>query len=280
MSTPSAPDDSLQSLLAPCPSLLAASRGWRWQPAPDCLAARTILVTGAGSGIGMTLAKACALFGANVILLGRNRERLESVFDWIGENTHTRPVIVPCDLAALGEDSAQALHDAIAGEYGCLDGLVHNASLLGVLTPIAHYPSSAWENVLRVNTTAPFYLTRALMPLLSASPRASVIFTSSGVGRQPRAFWGAYAVSKVALEGLCTVLADELADTSEIIVSSLNPGGTRTLMRSQAYPAEDPATLPLAEAHMDLYLWLLSAPQRSQHGQRYSAREWQGPAAG
>lgn len=227
----------------------------------------------------MTLARTCALFGANVILLGRNRERLEAVFDWIGEHTHTLPVIVPCDLAALGEDSAGALHDAIEGEYGRLDGLVHNASLLGALTPIAHYPTSAWENVLRVNTSAPFYLTRALLPLLSAGPRASIIFTSSGVGRQPRAFWGAYAVSKVALEGLCTVLAEELAQTSNIVVTSLNPGGTRTLMRSQAYPGEDPATLPVAEAHMDLYLWLLSTPGPAQHGQRFSAREWQGPSA-
>lgn len=218
------------------------------------------------------------MHGADVILLGKTRSRLEAVFDWIGEHTETRPVIVPCDLLALAEDSAQALHDAIADEYGELHGLVHNASLLGAITPLAHYPSSAWENVMRINTTAPFYLTRALLPLLSTARSASVIFTSSGVGRQPRAFWGAYAVSKVAVEGLCSVLADELAQTSNIIVSSLNPGGTRTLMRSQAYPAEDPATLPVAEAHMDLYLWLLSSPLREQHGKRFNAREWAPPA--
>ncbi len=269
-------NDSTKLLLQPYPELQSASEKWRWQPAPHCLEGRTILITGAGSGIGLALAKTCALHGANVILLGKNRERLEAVFDWIAEHTHTRPVIVPCDLTTLTEDSAQALHDAIDGEYGKLDGLVHNASLLGAITPLAHFPSSAWENVLRVNTTAPFYLTRALLPLLAESPASSIIFTSSGVGRQPRAFWGAYAVSKAALEGLCTVLAEELANTSNTIVTSLNPGGTRTTMRSQAYPAEDPNTLPEPEAHMDLYLWLLSAPDRSQHGQRFNAREWLG----
>jgi NAD(P)-dependent dehydrogenase (short-subunit alcohol dehydrogenase family) len=261
------------------PELGQSSRNWRFRPDADALRNRTVLITGAGAGIGLTLAKTCALHGANVVLLGKNRTRLEAVFDWIGEHTRTRPVIVPCDLSAFAEENGQALHDAIAEEYGALDALVHNASVLGALTPIAHYPSSAWENVLRVNTSAPFYLTRALLPLLESTGRhSSLIFTSSGVGRQPRAFWGAYAVSKVALEGLCTVLAEELAQTSNVIVTSLNPGGTRTVMRREAYPAEDPATLPTPEDHMDLYLWLLSAAKRSQHGQRFSAREWQGPS--
>ncbi|MBM4203289.1 MAG: YciK family oxidoreductase [Gammaproteobacteria bacterium] len=261
------------------PELHQSSRGWRFVPAADALKDRTVLITGAGAGIGLTLAKTCALHGANVVLLGKTRARLEAVFDWIGEHTHTRPVIVPCDLAAFADENGQALHDAIADEYGSLDALVHNASVLGSITPIAHYPSSAWENALRVNTSAPFYLTRALLPLMEVTGRhSSLIFTSSGVARQPRAFWGAYAVSKVALEGLCTVLAEELAQTSNVIVTSLNPGGTRTVMRREAYPAEDPNTLPMPEDHMDLYLWLLSAATRTQHGQRFSAREWQGPS--
>jgi NAD(P)-dependent dehydrogenase (short-subunit alcohol dehydrogenase family) len=260
------------------PELTAAAKTWPWLPPMDCLAGKNILVTGAGSGIGNTLARTCALFGANVVLLGRTRSRLETVFDWISSHTATSPVIVPCDFAGLRDDNVEALHDAIADSMGHLDGLVHNASLLGAMTPIAHYPTSTWESVLRVNTTAPFMLTRGLLPLLEASNRGSIIFTSSGVGRKARAFWGAYAVSKVALEGLVDVLVDELSGTSRILVTSLNPGGTRTAMRAAAYPAEDPQTLPTAEAHMALYLYLLSdsAPSTLQ-GARLTARDWVGP---
>lgn len=273
MSTPAKPEPGVY------PELDAAARSWSWQPPAGCLQGKNVLITGAGSGIGLVLAKTCALYGANVVLVGRSRERLEQAFDWIAERTHTTPVIVPCDLAGLRDDNASALHDAIADNLGHLDGLVHNASLLGAMTPIAHYPTATWESVLRVNTTAPFLLTRALLPLLDASPRGSLIFTSSGVGRQPRAFWGAYAVSKVALDGLMDVLVDELRATSRILVTSLNPGGTRTTMRAQAYPAEDPQQLPVAEAHMALYLYLLSAAPASLQGARLNARDWPGPAA-
>lgn len=272
MSTPLNPDPSNY------PELAAAAGQWRYQPAANCLAGRTILVTGAGEGIGAALARTCALAGANVVLLGRNRGKLEGVFDWIGEHTHTSAVIVPCDLEALREENVSALHDAIAENYGRLDGLVHNASLLGAMTPIEFYPANTWEQVLRVNTTAPFLLTRGLLPLLNAGHPASIIFTSSGVGRAARAFWGAYAVSKYAIEGLTAVLADELRQTSQIVVTSLNPGGTRTAMRAKAYPAENPATLPTPEAHMDLYLYLLANTPRSAHGARLSARDWPGPA--
>jgi len=274
LSTQSSPE------FAGYPELTAAARTWPWQPPAGCLAGRNILVTGASTGIGSTLARTCALFGANVVLLSRSREKLEVVFDWISSHTSTSPVIVPCDFAGLRDDNVAALHDAIADSMGHLDGLVHNASLLGAMTPIAHYPTSTWESVLRVNTTAPFMLTRGLLPLLETSQRGSIVFTSSGVGRQARAYWGAYAVSKVAIEGLVDVLVDELRATSRILVTSLNPGGTRTAMRAAAYPAEDPQTLPTPEAHMALYLYLLcaSAPTSLQ-GARLNARDWSGPTA-
>lgn len=260
------------------PELSAAAPAWPWQPPASCLAGRNILVTGAGAGIGSTLARTCALFGANVVLLGRSRDKLEAVFDWISSHTSTSPVIVPCDFIGLRDENVAALHDAIADSMGHLDGLVHNASMLGAMTPIAHYPTSTWESVLRVNTTAPFLLTRGLLPLLEASTRGSIVFTSSGVGRQPRAYWGAYAVSKVALEGLVDVLVDELRNTSRILVTSLNPGGTRTAMRAAAYPAEDPQSLPTPEAHMALYLYVLSATAPATlQGARLNAREWSGP---
>src|SRR5690606_9964850 len=170
---------------------------------------RAILITGAGDGIGRAAARTFAVHGAHVILLGRTRAKLEAVFDWISGNTGTRPVIVPCDLEALDDASADALVDAIHGEFGRLDGLLHNASLLGPRVPVAHYDSTQWQRVMRVNAFAPFLLTRSLLGLLDAGGDASVVFTSSSVGRKARAYWGAYAVSKFAVEGLSQLLADE-----------------------------------------------------------------------
>ena len=112
---------------------------------------------------------------------------------------------------------------------------------------------------------------------LEAAPDASIIFTSSGVGRVGRAYWGAYAVSKFATEGLSQTLADELENTSRVRVNALNPGGTRTAMRAAAYPAEDPMTLPEPEAHMDLYLWLMGPDSVGVTGRSIDAPTWGGP---
>lgn len=264
--------------MAGFPERLSAGRShWRYQPAPDCLADRVILVTGAGDGIGRAAACTFASYGAHVILLGRTRSKLEQVFDWIDANTDTRPVIVPCDLAALNDDSAGALVDAIGGEFGRLDGLLHNASMLGPRLPIAHFPSDQWLQVMQINVNATFVLTRSLLDLLGVGGDASVVFTSSSVGRQGRAYWGAYAVSKFAVEGLCQVLADEHETADRIRFNSLNPGGTRTAMRAAAYPAENPAELPTAESRMDVYLYLFEAASRRLNGAALDARTWEGP---
>ncbi len=259
------------------PELARARSRWRYQPAADCLADRVILVTGAGAGIGLAAARTFAVYGANVILLGRTRSKLEAVFDWIDANTSTRPVIVPCDLEALDEASSQALVTAIEGEFGRLDGLLHNASLLGARVPVAHYPDPEWRRVMQVNAHAPFLLTRDLLPLLEASGDASVVFTSSSVGRKGRAYWGAYAVSKFAQEGLCQVLADEHEHAGRIRFNSLNPGATRTAMRASAYPAENPAEVASAEAKMDVYLYLFERASRGLTGAALDARDWPGP---
>ncbi|MEZ5557145.1 MAG: YciK family oxidoreductase [Pseudomonadales bacterium] len=259
------------------PELDAARRGWRYRPADDCLRGRVILVTGAGDGIGRVAAKTFACYGADVVLLGRTRAKLEAVFDWIEAATDTQPVIVPCDLAALDDASADALAEAIDGSFGRLDGILHNASLLGPKVPIAYYPSSDWQRVMQVNVFAPFLLTRTLLPLLGRSDSASVVMTSSSVGRRGRAHWGAYAVSKFALEGLSQVLADELEHTGTLRVNSLNPGGTRTAMRANAYPAENPGSVPVPEQHMDLYLYLFEPASQGLTGAQLDARDWQGP---
>jgi len=271
---PASPD--LQTVY---PELHAARAQWRYQPAADCLAERVILVTGAGAGIGRAAAQTFATYGAHVILLGRTRSKLETVFDWITAHTDTRPVIVPCDLEARSEENAAALADAVDVEFGRLDGLLHNASLLGPRVPVAHYAHREWQRVMQANVNAVFLLTRDLLPLLEASGDASVVFTSSSVGRQGRAYWGAYAVSKFATEGLCQVLADEHEHAGRIRFNSLNPGATRTGMRAAAYPAENPATLATAEDKLDIYLYLFAAASRGLTGAALDARDWPGPAA-
>jgi len=256
------------------PELEASSAQWRYQPARDCLRDKIILVTGAGDGIGRTAAKTFASYGANVVLLGRTRSKLEAVFDWITAATATEPVIVPCDLGALATDNAAALANAIGESFGRLDGLLHNASLLGPKVGLAHYPMDDWQQVFQVNVHAVFLLTRELIPLLDASGCASVILTSSSVGRKARAYWGAYAASKFALEGLTQILADEHEHGGRIRFNSLNPGGTRTPMRQAAYPAENPLDVPAPEVHMDLYLHLMSDASRDESGKQFDARDW------
>lgn len=260
--------------------LATAAADWRYQPAAELLAGRNILVTGAGDGIGATLARTAACFGANVMLLGRTREKLETVFDWIESHTETQPVIVPCDLKTLDAAQVEALADNIRETYGVLHGLVHNASLLGPKVPLVHYPVAQWYDVMQVNANAPFVLTRGLFDLLDESQDARVVFVSSTVGREGRAYWGAYSASKFALEGLSQILADETEVAGHIRVFSLNPGGTRTRMRREAYPMEEPMDVPPAEQHMDLFLHLLGDVPTSlpATGTQLDARSWQYPA--
>ena len=248
-----------------------------YHPRVDLLAGRVVLVTGAGDGIGRVAALAYAEHGAHVVLLGRTESKLEAVFDLIEANTETRPVVVPADLEHASEDAATVLYHAIRREYGRLDGILHNAGLLGPRAPIAEYPVSDWLEVMHVNVNAAFIVTRALMPLLGESADASVVFTSSGVGRRGRAEWGAYAVSKFALEGLTEVLADETAGAGRIRINSLNPGATRTAMRAAAYPDEDPGTPPRPEDHMGLYLYLMGPDSKGVTGGRFDAASWAGP---
>jgi NAD(P)-dependent dehydrogenase (short-subunit alcohol dehydrogenase family) len=257
------------------PELDAARDTWRYRPAPDCLADKVILVTGAGDGIGRAAARTFACYGARVILLGRTRQKLEAVYDWIGEQTGSEAVIVPCDLGALGDENAHALADAVDDAFGRLDGLLHNASLLGPKVPLAHYPSAEWQKVFQVNVHAPFVLTRTLLGLLERPGNASVVFTSSSVGRAGRAYWGAYSASKFALEGLCQIFADEHEHAGRIRFNTLNPGATRTAMRRAAYPAEDPAEVPTPEARMDIHLYLMSDDSAHVNGQQLDARDWQ-----
>lgn len=243
-----------------------------YTPAPDLLAGRVVLVTGAGAGIGRAAAHTFARHQATVILLGRTPSHLERTYDDIVAAGGPEPAISVLDLAkAQGPDYFEVA-ERIEGEYGRLDGLLHNAGILGDRAPIEHYDVGQWAEVLHVNLTAPFILTQVLLPLLKASTDASIVFTTSGVGRRGRAYWGAYAVSKFGIEGLSQVLADETAELGRIRVNCVNPGRTRTAMRRQAYPAEDPATLPPPEGVLAPYLFLMGPDSRGVTGESLDAQ--------
>lgn len=243
-----------------------------YQAPDDLLRDKVILVTGAGDGIGRAAALEFAARGATLILLGRSLDKLEAVYDAIEKAGGAQPALFPLDLATISEENSQQLASAIEETFGRLDGLLHNASLLGERRPIANTTWASWQEVMQVNVNAAFLLTRTLLPLLERAPQASVVFTSSGVGRRGRAYWGAYAVSKFATEGLMQVLADELENTSRIRVNSLNPGATNTAMRRSAYPAEEPTRNPSPEDILPAYLYLMGDDSLGVTGQALDAQ--------
>jgi len=243
-----------------------------YSPPPDLLTSKTILITGAGDGIGRVCAKTFAAHGATVILLSRSQEKLEKVYDEIEADYPGKVIIHPLDFRTATSADFQTLAQSLDEQFECLDGLIHNAALLGVRSPIEFYPDKDWTDLMQVNVNAAFGLTKVLLPALSRSSDARLLFTSSSVGRVGRAFWGAYAVSKFAVEGLMQTLAEEVAKTTAIKVNSLNPGGTRTSMRRDAYPAEDPASQPTPEEIMPVYLYLFGPESVAIQGQALDVR--------
>lgn len=251
--------------MSTAPGAQAAARAY--VPAPGSHSGRVVLVTGASDGIGQALAIALARQGATVALLGRNQRKLARTYDRIVEAGGPRPALLPFNLETATAPEYDALAEALDREFGRLDGLAHVAGILGDLSPIDQYDVPTWCRVLHVNLTAAFIVTRTLLPMLRRSEDASVVFTSSTVGRSGRAYWGAYAVSKFALEGLMQVLAHELDGTIRIRANSINPGPTRTALRRQAYPAEDAARWPAPEAVLAPFLYLLGPASAGVNGQ-------------
>jgi NAD(P)-dependent dehydrogenase (short-subunit alcohol dehydrogenase family) len=237
----------------------------------ELLKDKVILITGAGDGIGKQAALAYARHGATVLLLGKTSAKLEQVYDEIISLGAPEPGIAPMDLALAGGDDIKQLADVLETTYGRLDGLLHNAAVLGERIPAEHYDIDKWMNVMQVNFNAAFTLTRLLLPLLRQSKTASLLFTSSSVGATPRAYWGPYAVSKYAVEGLAKLLAEELESTSSIRVNIVNPGATRTRMRRAAFPNEDPAGVKSTETLMPLYLYLMGDDSKGNNGETFNA---------
>lgn len=242
-----------------------------YQATPDLLKDRVILITGATDGIGKALALAVARLGAQVILHGRNVKKLESVYDEIiAVEAAARPSIAAIDLATADSDAYASLANNTSDEFGRLDGLVHNASILGKRLSIEQYDAAEWQQVMHVNLTAAFAMTQVLLPLLKESPDPSIIFTSSGVGRVGKPFWGAYAVSKFGTEGLSQILANE-HEHSALRINCINPGPTRTKMRLAAYPAEDRDALRTPEDVLPAYLYLLGPDSQGVTGRSIDA---------
>lgn len=243
-----------------------------WQPRPDLLHERLILVTGAGDGIGRAAAVSFAAHGATVILLGRTIGKLETVYDEIEQAQYPQPAIYPMNLEGATPRDYEELALTLEAEFGRLDGLLHNAAVLGTLAPIAHYDVELWYQVLQTNLTAPFLLTKACLGLLMSAPDASIVMTSDRVGRKGRAYWGAYGVAKAGLENFMQILADELEDNTSVRVNSVDPGPVRTRLRSQAYPAEDPASLAKPEAVLKPLLYLMGPDSRGITGKQLTAQ--------
>ena len=235
------------------------------------LEGRVILVTGAGAGIGKQAALSYAQHGATVILLGRTVAKLENTYDEIEALGAPQPAIIPLDMKGASKQNYIDMVETIEGQFGRLDGVLHNASVLGVISPFDQIGEDTYDDVMQVNVKAQFLMTQATLPLLKKSSDARIVFTSSTVGHDGRAFWGTYAMSKFATEGMMQVLADELEETN-VQVYAINQGGTRTGMRAKAYPAEDVELLKTPLDIMPLYLYLMAPEGKAVNGQCIDAQ--------
>ncbi len=243
----------------------------KYQVKDDALKNKTILVTGAGDGIGRIAALTYAKYGATVILLGKTVSKLESVYDEIVASGGPQPAIVPLDMKGATKQNYRDLASTIESQFGKLDGLLNNAGILGSLGPMEHFCVSTFENIMKVNVTAQAVLTKYMFPVMRKAEKASIIFTSSSVGKKGRAHWGPYAISKFAVEGMMQTWADEVGKTN-IRVNCINPGATATKMRESAYPGEDKTKLATPESIMPLYLYLMSDDSEEVNGESINAQ--------
>ena len=242
-----------------------------YKPAIDCLQNKTILVTGAGDGIGRVAALTFAKHGATVILLGKTVTKLENVFDEIINQGSKEPAIVPLDMKGATAQHYKDMVSTIMSQFPAIDGALLNASMLGELTPFTQINSQIWDDVMKVNLTAQMQLSQALIPAMMQSENASLVFTTSGVGNRGRAFWGPYSISKFATEGMMQVIADEY-EGSSLRVNAINPGATKTKMRATAFPAEDKSKIAEPEDIMAAYVYLMSDDSKTINGQRINAQ--------
>lgn len=245
----------------------------KYVPASDLLQDRVILVTGAGQGIGKIAALNYAQHRATVLLLGRNQKRLDAVYDEIVDGGCPEPIALKLDLNQADDKQYEAMAQAIFTQCGRLDGILHNAARFEGLMPLESQALEAWLNILRVNLAAPVALTRACWSLLTRAPDASIIFTSETHGHTPKAFWGAFAVSKAGVEAMLKIWADEIAPYPNLRMNALVPGPVRSPQRLISHPAENRDQLASIESLMPLYLYLMGADSRGQSGRIFEAQD-------
>lgn len=236
------------------------------------LKGQTILITGAGGGLGSTAALALAEQGAHIVLLDNQIAKLEAVYDRIVAANGQEPAMYPFDLAGANENDYQELANRILTQYGSLQGLLHSAVEFQAFTPIAGTTTLAWGHSLNVNLNAPFLLTRVLLPVLQQSEHASIVFTSDSHARLAPAYAGPYGVSKIALEGFAKILAEELEAAGKIRVNVLVPGAVDTPLRKRAFPGEAKTKLPPMHALAPVYQYLFGKDSIGKTGQTIDAR--------
>jgi NAD(P)-dependent dehydrogenase (short-subunit alcohol dehydrogenase family) len=236
------------------------------------LEGKVILVTGANRGFGLAITMDLAKAGATVIMLGRDLGSLEYAYDAVVDAGYKEPILYPLDLEGATPENYQELQDNILDKFKKLDGLIHNAAILGTQMSIDQYDIKLWYSTLQINLSAPFMLTQFLIPALMKSNDARILFLSSRVGRKARAYWGAYSVSKFGIEGFAKTLSEELEKT-QITVNTINPGKIRTEMRRTAYPAEDASTVPRPEEKSSVIVYLLSNEGSKINGEQLTIVE-------
>lgn len=236
-----------------------------WQPTPDTLTDRVILVTGAYGGLGGFVARAASQAGATVVITGKRKRQLEQLYDAMLAEGLGEPVIHPLDMELATPRDYEALVDGLERDFGRLDGIVHAAVSFSGLTPISMHKPDAWLRAMHVNVSAPFALTQACLPLLTAASDSSVVFVLDDPALVQRAHWGGYGASKAALERFAAILHEE-TDISPLRVHAMLPAPMRTSLRRQAYFGEDIMQRETPERAAAAAVYLLSAQAASARG--------------
>jgi len=231
------------------------------------LKGKVILVTGANRGFGLAMTMDLSKAGATVIMLGRDLGALEYAYDAVIDKGFQEPILYPLDIEGATPENYQSLQDDIFNQFEKLDGLIHNAAILGTMMPVDQYDIKLWYSTLQINLNGPFMLTQFLIPLLNKSDDARILFLSAEQGREAKAYWGAYGVSKFAVEGFAKTLSEELEKTN-IRVNTLDPGVLRTELRRAAYPAEDTTKNPLPESKSPAIVYLMLPVSSKYNGKQ------------
>ena len=231
------------------------------------LKGKVILVTGANRGFGLAMPMDLSKAGATVIMMGRDLGSLEYAYDAVIDKGFQEPILYPLDIEGATPENYQSLQDDIFNQFEKLDGLIHNAAILGTMMPVDQYDIKLWYSTLQINLNGPFMMTQFLIPLLNKSDDARILFLSAEQGREAKAYWGAYGVSKFAVEGFSKTLSEELEKTN-IRVNTLDPGVMRTEMRRAAYPAEDTTKNPLPESKSPAIVYLMLPVSSKYNGKK------------